>query len=114
MTDALEEHQGTVSIGGKTITNFRFADDIDGLAGKEEELASLVDRLDKTSAAFGMEISAEKTRLMTNYANGISIDIRMNGEKLARLIPSSIWVQSSQIKVPSLKDCPEFHRQQRH
>ena len=114
MTDALEEQQGTVSIGGKTITNFRFADDIDGLAGKEEELAPLVDRLDKTSAAFGMEISAEKTRLMTNYANGISIDIRMNGEKLARLIASSIWVQSSQIKVPSLKYCPEFHRQQRH
>ena len=33
MTDALEEQQGTVSIGGKTITTFRFADDIDGLAG---------------------------------------------------------------------------------
>ena len=57
--------QGTVSIGGRTITNLRFADDIDGLAGKEEELASLVDRLDKTSATFGMEISAEKTKLMT-------------------------------------------------
>ena len=82
MTDALEDHQGTVSIGGKTITNLRFADDIDGLAGKEEELASLVDRLHKTSAAFGMEISAEKTKLMTNNANGISIDIRINGEKL--------------------------------
>ena len=82
MTDALEDHQGTVSIGGRTITNLRFADDIDGLAGKEEELASLVDRLDNTSAAFGMEISAEKTKLMTKNANGISIDIRINGEKL--------------------------------
>ena len=28
MTDALEDHQGTVSIGGRTITNLRFADDI--------------------------------------------------------------------------------------
>ena len=82
MTDAVDDHQGTVSIGGRTITNLRFADDIDGLTGKEEELASLVDRLDKTSAAFGMEISAEKTKLMTNNANGISIDIRINGEKL--------------------------------
>ena len=82
MTDVLENHQGTVSIGGRTITNLRFADDIDDLAGKEEELASLVDRLDKTSAAFSMEISAEKTKLMTNNANGISIDIRINGEKL--------------------------------
>ena len=41
MTDALEDHEGTVSIGGRTITNFRFADDIDGLA-REEELANLV------------------------------------------------------------------------
>ena len=45
--DALEDHEGTVSIGGRTITNLRFADDIDGLAGKEEELANLVERLDK-------------------------------------------------------------------
>ena len=48
----------------------------------QEELASPVDRLDKTSAAFGMEISAEKTKLMTNIANGISMGIRINGEKL--------------------------------
>ena len=82
MTDALEDHQGTVSIGGRTITNLRFDDDSDGLAGKEEELASLVDRLDKTSAAFGIENSAEKTKLMTNNVNGISIDIRITGEKL--------------------------------
>ena len=39
MTDALEDHGGTVSTGGKKITNFRFADNIDGLAGEEEELA---------------------------------------------------------------------------
>ena len=64
MTDVLEDHQGTVSIGDRTISNLRFADDIDGLAGKEEELTSLVDRLDKTSAAFDMEISAEKTKLV--------------------------------------------------
>ena len=82
MTDALDDHQGPVSIGGRTIANLHFSDDVDGLAGKEEELASLVDRLDKTSAAFGMEISAEKTKLMTNNANGISIHIRINGEKL--------------------------------
>ena len=37
MTDALEDHEGTVSIGGRTNINFRFAADIDGLAGEEEE-----------------------------------------------------------------------------
>ena len=65
VTDALEDHEGTVSIGGRTITNLRFADDIDGLAGEEEELANLVEHLDKASTAYGMEISAEKTKLMT-------------------------------------------------
>ena len=39
MTDALDDQEGSVSIGGRTITNLRFADDIDGLAGEEEELA---------------------------------------------------------------------------
>ena len=82
MTDALEDHKGTVSIGGRTITNLRFADDIDGLAGKEEELSRLVDNLDRTSTAYGMEISAEKTKLMTNNTNGISMDIRVGGKKL--------------------------------
>ena len=59
MTDALEDHEGTVSIGGRTVTNLRFADDIDGLAAEEEELANLVERLDKASSAYGIEISAE-------------------------------------------------------
>ena len=36
--DALDYHEGTVSIGGRTITNLRFANDIDGLAGEEEEV----------------------------------------------------------------------------
>ena len=69
MTDALEDQEGTVSTGGRTITNLRFADDIDGLAGEEEELANLVERLDKTSTAYDMEISAEKTKLMTKNTN---------------------------------------------
>ena len=40
MTDALEDHEGTVSIRGRTITKLRFEDDIDGLAGEEEELGA--------------------------------------------------------------------------
>ena len=56
MTDALEDHEGTVSIGGRTATNLHFADDIDGLAGEEEELAKLVKCLDKASTAYGMEV----------------------------------------------------------
>ena len=54
--DASEDHEGTVSIGDRTITNLRFVDDIDGSAGEEEELAKLVECLDKASTAYGMEI----------------------------------------------------------
>ena len=76
MTDALEDHEGTVRIGGRTITNLHFADDIDGLAGDEEELAKLVERLDKASTAYGMGIGAEKTKLMTNNTSGINTEIK--------------------------------------
>ena len=79
MTDALKDHEGTVSIGGRTITSFRSADDIDGLAGEEEELANLVERHDKASTAYGMEISAKKTKLMTNNTSGINTEITVNG-----------------------------------
>ena len=82
MTDALENHKCTLNIRGRIITNLRFADNIDGLAGEEEELAKLVGCLDKTSTAYGMEISAEKTKLMTNNTIGINTEIKVNGQKL--------------------------------
>ena len=78
MTDALEDHEGTVSIGGRAITDLRFADDIDSLAGEEEQLTNLVEHLDKASTAYGMEISAEKTTLMTNNTSGINTEIKIN------------------------------------
>ena len=60
MTDALEDHESTVSIGSRTITKLRFANDIVGLAGEEEVLTKLVERLDKASRAYDIEISVEK------------------------------------------------------
>ena len=36
MSDALEEHDGKVSIGGRNITNLRFVEDIDALAEEEQ------------------------------------------------------------------------------
>ena len=82
MTDALEDHEGTVTFGGRTISYLRFADDIYGLAGEEEELAKLVEHLDKASTAYGMEISAEKAKLRTNNTSGINTEIKVNGQKL--------------------------------
>ena len=38
--------------------------------------------LDKASTAYGMEISAEKTKLMTSNTSGINTEIKVNGQKL--------------------------------
>ena len=78
ISDTLVDQEGTVSVGGRAITNLRVADDIDGVAGEEEELAKLVERLDK---AYGMEINAEKTKLITNDTSGFNTE-KKNGQKL--------------------------------
>ena len=106
MTDALEDHEGTVSIGGRTITSLCFADDIDGLAG-EEELAKLVEHLDKASIAYSMEISAKKTKLMTNTISSIKKKkkkSKVNGQKLVtsfKYLGSVITDEGSKPEIPS-------------
>ena len=52
MSDALEAHDGNVSIGNKNITSLRFANDIDALAEEEQELEDLVQSLDKTCTKY--------------------------------------------------------------
>ena len=66
MTDALEGHTTSVTINGRPLSNLRFADDIDGLAGSESDLIDLITRLDESSRSYGMLISAEKTKIMAN------------------------------------------------
>ena len=89
MTDALEDHEGPVSIGGRLC----FADNMDGLAEEEEELANLVKHLNKVSTAYGMEISAEKIKLMTNNTSGINTEIKGNDRSLRLSHASSTWSQ---------------------
>ena len=45
MCEALDDHEGSVSIGRRLTTNFRFADDIVVNAEEEEEAGVLIDRL---------------------------------------------------------------------
>ena len=82
MAGALEDQEGIVSIGGRTITKLGFAEDIDGLAGQERELVKLVNHLEDASTAYGMQISAEKTQLMTNNTIDINSDISIVNKEL--------------------------------
>ena len=49
MAATVKDHEPTVSIIGRTITNLHFADNIDSLAGEEQEPVNLVNQLDEAS-----------------------------------------------------------------
>ena len=85
MNDALDNHVGSVNIGGKINTNLRFADDIDGLAGSESELVNFIKIIDNTSRAYGIEINSTKTQIMANAEgrnNKFTSEIKINNELL--------------------------------
>ena len=66
MCEALDDHEGSVSIGGRLIANFRFADDIVVNAEEEEKAGILIDRLDRSTTRYKMEIGPGKTKVMTS------------------------------------------------
>ena len=82
MCETLDDHEGSVSIGGRLITNFRFADDIVVNADEENEGGVLVDRLDRTTTRHKMEIGPDKTKVMTNNPNGFQREIKIKGQWL--------------------------------
>ena len=82
MCEALDDHEGSVSIRGRLITNFRLAEDIVINAGEEEEAGVLVDRLDTTTTRYKMEIGPDKTKEMTNNPNGFQREIKIKGQRL--------------------------------
>jgi exonuclease III len=82
MQETLHDHHTSISIGGRPISNLRFADDIDLMGGSNSELQDLTNRLSERAGAYGMEVSTEKSKTMVNSTNDTSADITMNGEKL--------------------------------
>ena len=58
----------------------------DVLAEEEQELEVLAESLNKICTRYKMEISAEKTKLMINSANGIQREIKVTGQKLGTIV----------------------------
>ena len=110
MSDALEEHDGKVSIGGRNITNLRCADDIDALAEEEQDLEALVESLDKTCTRYKMEISAEKTKLLTNSVSCIQREIKVKSRSWALLQASSTLEQLFQLTAPNQRFSQGLHK----
>ena len=59
----------------------RTTDDIDGLPGEGQQIVELFECIDNISTARGMEISAERTELMTNTKEGINTEIKVNAQR---------------------------------
>jgi len=83
MTETLDGFQGGLQIGGRMITNLRYADDIILLATSEAELQELVDRLDQVSRRYSLNINVDKTKVMAS--DGIACRILIQNELLDQM-----------------------------
>ena len=81
MRETLDGFQGGLQIGGRMITNLRYA--VDLLATSEAELQELVDRLDRVSRKYSLLINVDKTKVMTT--DGIACRILIQNELLEQV-----------------------------
>ena len=60
----LEETQVGVKISGRNIANLRYADDTTLMAESEEELKSLLMRVEEESEKVGLKLNIQKTKII--------------------------------------------------
>ena len=73
MQETLHDHHISTSIGGKPI------------CGNNGELQDLTNRLVDRATAYGMEVSIEKSKIMTNSTKNIIADVTTTGLKLKKV-----------------------------
>ena len=71
MRRVLQDWKGDFRIGGITINNLRYADDIVLIAETEEELQDLVNRLVRNN----LVLNASKTKVMTNTTENMNVKV---------------------------------------
>ena len=64
MRNALQSCEGTAKIGGRSITNLRYADDVVSVVGSMEEIQNIVNRVHEASSQAGLSFNASKTKVM--------------------------------------------------
>jgi len=80
MRETLDGFQRGQQIGGRVVTNPRYADDIIPLTTSKAELQELVDRLDHVSRKYSLLINVDKTKVMAS--DGIACRILIQNEQL--------------------------------
>ena len=79
----LEEAQAGIKIGGRNISNLRYADDTTLMAESKEELNSLLMKVKEKSEKAGLKLSIQKTKIM---ASGSITSRQTDGEKMETVI----------------------------
>ena len=64
MRKAFDDFSGKVSVGGRAITNLRYADDTTLIASSAEELLDLIIRVKVASEQYGLYLNVKKTKIM--------------------------------------------------
>ena len=90
----LDDHEGSVSIGRRLITNFPFADDIVVNAEVEEEPGVLADRLDTTITRYKLEIDPDKKKVMKNSPHGVQRETKITGQRLEEVEYLGVFVSN--------------------
>jgi len=62
----LEEAQAGIEIAGRNINNLRYADDTTLMAESEEELKSLLMKVQEESEKVGFKLNIQKTKIMAS------------------------------------------------
>ena len=62
----LDEAQAGIKIAGRNINNLRYADDTTLMAQSEEELKSLLMKLEEQSEKAGLKLNIQKTKIMAS------------------------------------------------
>ena len=62
----LEEAQAGINIARRNINNLRYADDTTLMAESEEELKSLLMKMNEESEKVGLKLNIQKTKIMAS------------------------------------------------
>ena len=79
----LDEAQAGIKIAGRNINNLRYADDTTVMAESEEELKSLLMKVNEESEKVGLKLNIQKMKIM---ASGPITSWQIDGETVADFI----------------------------
>ena len=65
MRDVLEKLDKDISIGGRKVTNLRYADDTTLIAETKDDLKDLITKVKRASEEAGLYLNVKKTKVMT-------------------------------------------------